>query len=198
MVDGLWAMLLQQFMNIREANKSDAEALLDLFSKLDSESDFMLLEPDERQTTISEQEAIIDSFSKISNRLMLIADSGEVDGVCILAGNQQRRNSHVASLVMGVSKSKWNQSIASRLLETAISRAEGIGINHLLGEGSEVRLIESTVPHISRLVENIAVRVVLIFNIIQRFSALLLCSRHLVISTARWLNHYPYVCIFWV
>jgi len=118
-------------MNIREAKKSDAEALLVLFAKLDSESDFMLFEPKERQITTSEQEAIIDSFSKISNRLMLIADFGKVAGVCVLAGNQQRRNSHVASLVIGVLKSKWKQGIGSRLLETVIARAEGAGIKRI-------------------------------------------------------------------
>jgi hypothetical protein len=45
-------------MNIREVITSDAQAMLELFHKLDRESDYMLLEPNERQTTLEEQKGI--------------------------------------------------------------------------------------------------------------------------------------------
>lgn len=92
-------------MIIRYAVNGDARALLSLFSKLDYESDFMLFEPGERQTTESEQAAIIEAFANTGGRFMFVAETAdELVGFCVLVGNQQRRSARMASLVVGVAQ----------------------------------------------------------------------------------------------
>ena len=119
-------------MQIREAVESDAAALLRLFNQLDSESNFMLFEPGERQTTEPEQQAIIAAFAQSERRFMCVAETaGNIIGFCVLVGNQQRRNAHTASLVIGVAKSHWRQGTGAKLLETVIGKADTAGIERI-------------------------------------------------------------------
>jgi RimJ/RimL family protein N-acetyltransferase len=118
-------------MTIREALCSDAEALLSLLHKLDTESEYMLLEPNERNTTVEEQQNIIRSFSESPHRFMFVAQEKEICGFCVLNGNPHRRTTHVASLVIGVSKIYWRQGIGSALLNQALAQAANSGIKRV-------------------------------------------------------------------
>lgn len=118
-------------MKIREADATDAQAVLNLFYNLDRETDFMLLEPDERDTTSEEQQNIIAVFSKSSHRFMYVAGQDDIIGFCVLIGNQNARNSHVASLVVGVSKIYWGQGIGSALVKQALMQASSTGIRRV-------------------------------------------------------------------
>ena len=44
-------------INVRAAKESDAAAFLDLWDALDSETEFMLFEPNERQATLATQQS---------------------------------------------------------------------------------------------------------------------------------------------
>jgi RimJ/RimL family protein N-acetyltransferase len=118
-------------MQIREATKSDASAMLDLFYHLDSETDFMLMEPGERCTTLEEQQNIITTFSESRNRFMFVAEQDSIIGFCVLVGNQYKRTSHVASLVVGVCKIHWGQGIGSALLKQALQQATVASISRI-------------------------------------------------------------------
>ncbi|WFP49668.1 GNAT family N-acetyltransferase [Methylomonas sp. EFPC3] len=119
-------------MQIREALISDAATLLRLFNQLDAETDFMLFEPGERQTTESEQQAIIAAFAQSERRFMYVAETvGDIIGFCVLVGNQQRRNAHTASLVIGVVKSHWRHGAGAKLLEAVIGKADTAGIERI-------------------------------------------------------------------
>lgn len=118
-------------MNIREAKKLDAAELLALFSKLDSETDFMLFAPEERQTTLPQQEAILDRFEHDRRSIFLIAESDGIEGFCVMTPGNQQRNRHVASLVIGVRKSSWSRNIGSSLMAHALAKATEVGIKRV-------------------------------------------------------------------
>ncbi|ATG88422.1 GNAT family N-acetyltransferase [Methylomonas koyamae] len=119
-------------MIIRYAVNGDARALLSLFSKLDYESDFMLFEPGERQTTESEQVAIIEAFANTGGRFMFVAETAdELVGFCVLVGNQQRRSAHMASLVVGVAQAHWRRGAGAKLMAAAIEQAAASGISRI-------------------------------------------------------------------
>ena len=117
-------------MNIRSAIKSDAQSLLTLLSKLDAETDYMLFEPGERQTTLAQQEAILDRFAD-GRGVFLVAESEHIEGFCVLDPGLGRRNQHVASVVMGVQKSSWGRNIGSELLGHALEKAREAGIKRV-------------------------------------------------------------------
>lgn len=118
-------------MRIREATKSDAAGLLALFAKLDSETEYMLFEPEERGTTVFQQEAILESFSSDCRNIYLVAEAVGIEGFCVVAPGKQRRSWHVASLVIGVQKSSWGRNVGSRLLGHALERATEVGITRV-------------------------------------------------------------------
>lgn len=115
-------------MKIREVKKTDARGLLDLFSKLDEETDQMLFEPGERQTSLAQQEAMLENFSSDPKSIFLVAESEDIEGFCVVAGGKQRRNGHVGSLVIGVQKSSWSRGVGSSLTERALKMAKEAGI----------------------------------------------------------------------
>ncbi|ROS01790.1 RimJ/RimL family protein N-acetyltransferase [Sinobacterium caligoides] len=119
-------------MRCREARLEDAVAVLQLFHKLDVESDYMLFEPGERTTTVCEQEAIIRSFTQDTTKRMFVAEDGQqICGLCILQGGSLNRNKHVASLVIGVEKAYWRSGVGSLLMDTILSIAEAAAITRL-------------------------------------------------------------------
>ena len=115
-------------MEVRKAKPEAAQQLLKLFMRLDTETDFMLFEPEERSTTVEEQKSILSMFENDESKVMFIAESYEVCGFCVLVGGQQNRTSHVASLVIGVLKSHWGKGVGSALIENAILSAKEKGI----------------------------------------------------------------------
>jgi len=118
-------------MNIREARKSDAENLIDLFLKLDNETDCMLFEPGERNTSVSQQEAILDRFEKDLRSIFLVSESEDIQGFCIVDPGKLKRNSHVASLVIGVQKKYWFQGVGSALMSKSLEKAKEVGIKRI-------------------------------------------------------------------
>ena len=92
-------------INIRPAKVSDAEALIHLFSALDMETDFMLMEPDERNQSPGQQRAILERFSNPATGLFLVAEddhSKRLIGFIVGTAGTAKRNQHCISLVIGI------------------------------------------------------------------------------------------------
>lgn len=118
-------------MKIREATKLDAAGLLHLFSRLDSETDYMLFDPEERQITLPKQEAILESFSHDQRSVYLVAESDGIEAFCVIVPGKQKRNRHVASLVIGVQRSSWSRKVGSGLMAHALEKAKKVGITRV-------------------------------------------------------------------
>jgi len=59
-------------MKIREAKAGDEAELVNLFTTLDRETRFMLMEPGERKTTIERRAKLIEEFAQSNSRVLCI------------------------------------------------------------------------------------------------------------------------------
>ncbi|MCC3346010.1 GNAT family N-acetyltransferase [Psychrobacter sanguinis] len=119
-------------MNIRHAEVSDAKSLLELFKQIDTETNFMLLEPDERTTTIEDQKKIIQDFAKSDTKAMIVAEeNGDLLGFIIGVGNTTRRNRHSLYCVIGLIQSATGQGLGHQLLTNLEKWATLHGITRL-------------------------------------------------------------------
>jgi RimJ/RimL family protein N-acetyltransferase len=117
---------------IRPVTLEDAEALLDLFHVLDSETKFMMIEPGERHTTSDQQRERITAILNAPNSTLLVADAGDViAGFLLAAGGQANRNRHSAYIVVGIRQAFANQGIGTRLFEALEEWAKKTGIHRL-------------------------------------------------------------------
>lgn len=138
-------------MHIRLVEKSDALALIELMHQLDRETSFMLLEPDERRTTVQEQAVIIQSFQNAEKKVMFVASqANQIYGFIVGVGQVTRRTTHSMSCVLGVRQSFTGKGIGSQLLKSLESWAIQNGITRLeltvmCHNDRAKRLYESTV-----------------------------------------------------
>ena len=112
-------------LQIRDPQRSDAQALVDLFSKLDSETSFMLFEPGERMTTVDAQKERIFEFNEAENRQMFVACHGEyVVGVIVGNGGGMSRNQHSVQIAIGVEKAFSGLGVGFQLMQGIESWAQ--------------------------------------------------------------------------
>jgi len=107
-------------MLIREIEVSDAEGFLRLNLKLDEESEFMLLEPGERKTTVESQRRQIERIQASYNKTIFVAEDDEQNilvGFLAAIGGSYNRNRHTASIVMGVLEEYAGQGVGSQLFK---------------------------------------------------------------------------------
>ncbi|WP_413303386.1 GNAT family N-acetyltransferase [Bacillus sp. 1P10SD] len=105
-------------MNIREARESDAENLVSLIKQVETEADFMLMEPGERQVTPEQLKQRIASFQKSGNSTFFVAENdGELIGYMFAIGGTAKRNKHSVYIVIGILKDYRGQGIGTRLFE---------------------------------------------------------------------------------
>ncbi|WP_219975616.1 GNAT family N-acetyltransferase [Rubrobacter xylanophilus] len=119
-------------MRIRHVREGDAEALLDLRRQLDRETAFMLLEPGERITTISQETAQIRRCLDADNSTILVAEaSGRLAGYLEAHGGEYRRNRRTAELVIGILQEFAGRGIGTALMSEAERWARRHGIHRL-------------------------------------------------------------------
>jgi ribosomal protein S18 acetylase RimI-like enzyme len=117
---------------IRRIQENDAEGFLKLCRALDEETAFMLLEPGERQTAITEERERIERLLAKDNQTILVAEEGgRFVGYVAASGGRYARNHHCAYLVMGVLQSYAGQGIGTRLFEEIETWARQQGLRRL-------------------------------------------------------------------
>ena len=104
---------------VRIAGPGDAAALLRLKQNLDAETSFMLLETDERETSVQDLASEL-AAAQSGNSVVIVADSGEeLAGYVELIGGSFRRNRTTAYLVMGVRRQASGRGLGTGLLAEA-------------------------------------------------------------------------------
>ena len=105
-------------MIIRTIDESDAEQFLNLCKQLDEETQFMLLEPGERNTTLEEQRTQIEILLRHQNQTIFVAElDNQLVGYLAASGGTFKRNRHSAYLVIGILQAFTGQGIGTRLFK---------------------------------------------------------------------------------
>lgn len=117
---------------IRCVRPEDAGALLDLKLALDAETDFMMLEPGERDTDVGRVADDIVELLASDNSMVFVADAGgELAGYVEARGGEFRRNCHAALLIAGVRQAYAGQGVGSRLFEALLDWSRDANIARL-------------------------------------------------------------------
>ena len=121
-------------MKIREAEIEDGEKLLSVLKTLDSETKFMLFEPDERKTTVEEQQEIIQRFKSSPSKIMLLSldeKSDEIMGFTLGIGNELQRNKYTLYCVIGILQRYTGNGVGRNLLRNLEEWATEAGFHRL-------------------------------------------------------------------
>lgn len=119
-------------MLIRPIRPDDAEAFLALCRQLDRETAFMLLEPDERNTTVEQQRERIFSVLATDNQMIFVAEhEGRLVGYLAGFGGNYRRNRDNVHIVIGILQAFTGQGIGKQLFETVEAWARERSLHRL-------------------------------------------------------------------
>ena len=106
-------------MNIRTIRESDAEQFLNLCNKLDTETQFMMLEPGERTTTVEEQRTQIANLLKHENQTIFVVEHGDqLVGYLAAIGGEFKRNRQSVYIIIGILQAFTGQGIGTKLFQT--------------------------------------------------------------------------------
>ncbi len=105
-------------MIIRTIRESDAEQFLNLCNKLDTETQFMMIEPGERTTTAKEQRTQIEHLLKHENQTIFVAESGDqLVGYLAAIGGEFKRDRQSVYIVIGILQAFTGQGIGTKLFQ---------------------------------------------------------------------------------
>ena len=108
---------------IREAEETDAAALIKLRKSLFKETEFLLLEPEEYKPTIESEGRFIKTFKKSNNSAVFLAidNNSKVVGFMGIAGGTTNRSSHKAKIFMGILKEFWGNGVGKLFFKQLFS-----------------------------------------------------------------------------
>ncbi|MBK3494699.1 GNAT family N-acetyltransferase [Viridibacillus sp. YIM B01967] len=112
-------------MIIREVQVADAERFLTLLKEID-DSNRMLFNPGERQTSVEQQQKVLEQFAIDERSVFLVAEkAGEFLGYLGLISDDLERRNHIGRIVVGVSEKSRGQGIGTKLFESIFKWMEG-------------------------------------------------------------------------
>lgn len=119
-------------MSVREIYISDAENLVRLIRQVEQESDYMLMEPEERKITPEQQKIRIENMKKSESSTIFVAEKeNDLIGYLFAIGGTARRKRHSAYIVIGVLKEYRGQGIGTKLFAKLEEWAKERGIHRL-------------------------------------------------------------------
>ncbi len=105
-------------MLIRTIREDDAEQFLNLRKQLDAETQFMLLEPGERTTTLEEQRDQIKALPRNENHVIFVAEQDDqLVGYLEASGGTFQRSRQSAYIVIGILQAFTGQGIGTHLFQ---------------------------------------------------------------------------------
>jgi Acetyltransferases, including N-acetylases of ribosomal proteins len=124
--------MMTDTLQIRPIQVDDAAAFLELCKQLDRESSLMMLEPDERTSSLEEVQERIASVLACSNSTILVIDTGAgLCGYIEAEGGSFRRNRHSAILVVGIVQAYAGRGLGRKLFEAIEEWGRQNGIHRL-------------------------------------------------------------------
>lgn len=119
-------------MRVREAIPSDSTKLVPFFRTLYSETNFMLLEPDEFAVTEEQQARRIEEMSRSESGVVFVCETdNELIGVVFGNRGIARRTRHSLYVVIGVLQAWTGRGVGRALLEALEGWARSKGLHRL-------------------------------------------------------------------
>ncbi len=121
-------------LNIRPAVPLDAQAFLDLWDVLDSETEFLLFEPGERTVSLKEQEKRLKNAQHSDFVQILALEDSELNSIVGFGAGRRselRRDSHNAELVLAIRQSHAGKGWGFKLLNGLQDWARAAGAHRL-------------------------------------------------------------------
>lgn len=117
---------------IREIRVDDAEKFINLVKEVESKSDFMLMEAEERKTTPEQQQKQLEQFEQQDNSTIFVAEEkGELVGYLFAIGGTVKRTKHSAYLVIGILQEYRGKGIGSKLFDNVTKWAPKHNVSRL-------------------------------------------------------------------
>ena len=105
-------------ITIRQIRLEDAEGYLSLRTQLDYETKFMMLEPGERATTLTQERDRLAALLATDNSMVFLAeDEDQSIGFLAANGGAYRRNHHTMHIIIGIRAAYTKQGIGTRLFQ---------------------------------------------------------------------------------
>ncbi|MGE0074041.1 MAG: GNAT family N-acetyltransferase [Sphaerochaetaceae bacterium] len=129
---------LQGPIAIRELQPGDAQAILDYFDQIVTETDYLQLGPEGLQLSRTEEQAILSQYQQDKRKLYIGAFTGEGNlvGTLSFAAGNRRRTCHAGEFSLTVLQSFQGHGIGTALLQRLVNWAPRVGIHRI---GLEVR-----------------------------------------------------------
>jgi len=121
-------------LDVRPAVKEDAAPFLDLWNALDTETEFMLYEPNERKATLDSQQTMLSNASESDNVHIIVLACNETHllaGFCAGRRSSNHRDKHVLHVVIGIRQGFTGKQWGRRLLGQLEAWAGSVGIVRL-------------------------------------------------------------------
>lgn len=113
---------------IKEAEPSDAEALVKTLNQIGSESEFMTLDEAGILMTPEQMVDFIKQRQASANQVcLLVKEAAEVVGVLNVTSDFHERVNHIGDIFIGIQKRYWGHGLGQLLMAEAISWAEQSG-----------------------------------------------------------------------
>ena len=121
---------------IRNAEKKDAQQLIDYLKTVRGESDNLLAGANDPLISVEQEEVFLESFSNAKTSVFLV---GLIDDIIVctgsVSGNTRERNSHHGSIAVSVLKEYWGIGVGTALMNALIDFAKNTGKLEILHLG---------------------------------------------------------------
>jgi RimJ/RimL family protein N-acetyltransferase len=116
-------------IELRNAELKDAEALLNYLKVTNTESKYIICEPDEITMSLDDEKAFITRKTESENELLLLAfEDGKHIGNCsLMSVGTSTRYKHRCTIAIALYKAYCGRGIGRLMLETVLSEAKKLG-----------------------------------------------------------------------
>ena len=119
-------------MIVREIRVDDAKGFTQLVKEVEASSEFMLMEPGERKTTLEQQSKQLEAIERQNNSTIFVAEEdGRLIGYLIAIGGSVMRTKHSAYLVIGIIEEYRGKGIGRHLFQNLMKWAPEHHISRL-------------------------------------------------------------------
>ena len=116
-------------IELRNAELKDAEALLNYLKVTNTESKYLICEPDEITMSLDDEKAFITRKTESENELLLLAfeDGTHIGNCSLMSVGTSTRYKHRCTIAIALYKAYCGRGIGRLMLETVLSEAKKLG-----------------------------------------------------------------------